>query len=114
MNRIKTRILDSESFGGTMYPLKTKAIKAFLEAKTHNDLASLYTHDMECQVVVAQDEGERLDGEFEGVRWNGYSNGIESWRPFRIPRNASTEPEYEDHALNFDLARRAEAIGMTG
>jgi hypothetical protein len=97
-----------------MYPLKTKAIKAFLEAKTHNDLASLYTHDMECQVVVAQDEGERLDGEFEGVRWNGYSNGIESWRPFRIPRNAATEPEYEDHALNFDLAKRAEAIGMTG
>lgn len=95
-------------------PTKTEAIKAFLKAKTHSDLASMYTHDMECQVVVAQDDGERIDGEFEGVRWNGYSNGHESWRPFRIPRNAATEPEYSDHQIQFDLARHAEAIGMTG
>ena len=95
-------------------PKKTEAISTFLRRATYDDLSSLYSHDMECQVIVAQDDGERIDGEFEGVRWNGYSNGIDSWRPFRIPRNAATEPEYEDHEIKFDLARYADAIGMTG
>lgn len=93
---------------------KTAAIKAFLTAKTHPDLASAYTPAMECQVNVASDGGERVEGEYEGVKWNGYSDGRDVWKPFRVPRNASTIPEYTDSEMNYDLAAHAEGIGMTG
>lgn len=95
-------------------PTRTESIKAFLEARAHKDLASLYHHDMECQVIVAQGTGERIDGEFAGTRWQGYTDGIQTWKPFRIPRNASTEPEYIDVPMTFDLGLHCEAIGMTG
>lgn len=95
-------------------PTKTQAIKAFLQAKTHSDLASLYNHDMECQVIVAQDHGERIDGEYKGRKWSGYTDGIQVWKPFRIPRNADSEPEYTDSPITWDLNAHAEAIGMTG
>lgn len=95
-------------------PTRTQALKAFLMANTHEDLASLYNHDMECQVIVAQDNGEKIDGEFKGRRWTGYTDGLQTWKPFRIPRNADTEPEYDDVPMTWDLASHAEAIGMTG
>jgi hypothetical protein len=93
---------------------KTEAIKAFLKIATHPDLAALYHHDMECQVIVAQDNGERLEGEFKGVKWSGYTDGLQVWKAFRCPRNANTNPEYEDTAIRFDLSAHAEGIGMTG
>lgn len=93
---------------------RTEAIKAFLMAKTHRDLASAYHHDMECQVNVAADKGERIEGEYEGVKWNGYTDGINVWKPFRVPRNAATSPEYTDSPMAYDLGRYAEGIGMTG
>lgn len=93
---------------------KTEAIKNFLLSKTHNDLAIMYSHDMECQVNVAQGNGERIDGEFNGRRWHGWSDGVTTWKSFRIPYKANTEPEYNDAKINFDLAVHAESIGMTG
>jgi len=45
-------------------PTRTASIQKFLQASTHSDLAEMYSHDMECQVNVAQDAGERIDGEF--------------------------------------------------
>jgi hypothetical protein len=92
---------------------KTEAIKIFLTAFTQPDLASMYNHDMEVQVNVAQDNGERVEGEYEGAKWLGYSDGINTWKSFRIPRNASTVPEYTDHPLTFDC-KHIEGIGMTG
>jgi hypothetical protein len=93
---------------------KTQAIKNFLINMTRPDLAELYNFNMECQVNVAQDEGERIEGEFKGKRWHGWSDGMTTWKSFRIPWNASTEPEYSDKIIRFDLAKHAEGIGMTG
>lgn len=94
---------------------RTEAIKRFLIKYTKEDLAALYNHDMECQVNVAQDGGERVEGEFQGRRWHGWSDGLgQTWKSFRIPFKASTEPEYTDRDMSFDLEAHAEAIGMTG
>lgn len=94
--------------------LKTDCIKKFLEAKTHSDLASLYNAGMEVQVNVAQDGGERTEGEYKGRTWQGWTDNLTTWKPFRIPRNAASNPEYEDSEMSYDLAEHAEAIGMTG
>lgn len=94
--------------------LKTEAIKTFLKLKTHADLADLYSHDMECQVNVAQDGGTRVDGTYRGRTWHGWSDGLTTWKAFRIPYGAKSEPHYEDSELKFDLESHVEAIGMTG
>lgn len=95
-------------------PLKTEAIKNILNALSRPDLANLYNHDMEVQVNVAQDSGERIEGEFKGKKWLGWSDGTSTWKPFRIPYKANTDPEYTDSEIKWDLAQHAEAIGMTG
>ena len=95
-------------------PTKTEAIKLFLEASTVPDLARLYNHNMECQVNVAQDGGTRIDGNFKGRRWLGWTDNIITWKSFRIPYKANTEPEYTDSPIKFPLEAHAEAIGMTG
>ena len=94
--------------------LRTVAIKNFLDSKTHRDLAELYGFEMEIQVNVAQDNGEAVEGEFKGRKWRGWTDGIQTWKPFRIPLHANTEPEYSDIAINWDLEEHAEGIGMTG
>lgn len=95
-------------------PTKTQAISKFLQARTHPDLAALYNHNMEVQVLVAQEDGERVDGDYKGKHWHGWSNGIQTWKPFRIPLKANSIPEYTDNQINFDLDKYVEAIGMTG
>lgn len=97
-----------------MQVTKTEAIKAFLSAKTHADLASMYNYNMEVQITVAQDNGERVTGDFKGRQWHGYTDGIQTWKPIRIPLKASTEPEYNDTAMTWDISVHAEGIGMTG
>jgi len=94
---------------------KTDAIKLFLEKSTHSDLAMIYNHDMECQVNVAQGNGERIKGEYKGKQWSGWTNNTgQLWKSFRIPHNASTVATYIDTPLKFDLNQHAEGIGMTG
>jgi hypothetical protein len=93
---------------------KTEAIKNVLLNLTHRDLADLYNFNMECQINVAQDDGERIEGEFKGKRWHGWTDGLTTWKPFRVPWNAATQPEYEDSEIRFDLAKHADGIGMTG
>ncbi len=93
---------------------KTQAIKAFLTAMTHADLAALYHIGMECQVNVAQDNGEKVDGEFNGIKWHGYSDGITTWKPIRIPYNAAVDPTYNDSDMKYDISAHADGIGMTG
>lgn len=93
---------------------RTEAIKSFLQQNTHNDLASLYSINMECQVNVARDDGEPIKGEFNGVKWKGYTDHIQTWKAFRIPRKANSDPEYQDTPLKFSLEEHAEGIGMTG
>jgi len=93
---------------------KRDAIANFLKACTHADLAALYTHDMEVQVNVAQDNGERIDGEYKGKMWHGWTDGISTWKSFRIPFAAMSNPHYEDSKMGFDLAKHADGVGMTG
>ena len=95
-------------------PMKTDAIKKFLTASTHADLAALYHFGLECQVTVAQDGGNRVDGDFKGKQWSGYTDGLQTWKPCRIPWNAATDPEYQDSPMSWDLATHAEGIGLTG
>lgn len=94
---------------------KSQAIKRFLDLKAPPDLAELYGLQMECQVNVAQGSGEVVEGEFKGRKWRGYSDGIQTWKPIRIPMKANTpEPEFNDSEIKWDIAAHAEAIGMTG
>jgi hypothetical protein len=97
-------------------PTKTEAIKNFLNVFTVSDLAGLYNHDMEVQVNVAQDDGEPVSDKsgFTGRLWRGYTDGVQTWKSFRVPFNAATTAEYTDTALTWSLKDHAEAIGMTG
>mgnify|MGYP001619210480 FL=1 len=95
--------------------LKTQAIKNFLNIKTHQELADLYNFNMEVQILVAQDNGQRIDGVYKGKQWSGFSDEYGSiWKSFRIPYNAKDNPSYEDKEINFDLNIHTEGIGMTG
>ena len=84
---------------------KTQVIKTFLTDNTIADLAERYNHDMECQVNVAQGNGERVEGEYKGRQWHGWINqdSGETWKSFRIPYKANTDPEYTDTELNFNF-----------
>ena len=93
---------------------KSEAIKTFLANVTLKEISCLYSKSMECQVNVSQDGGERIDGEFKGRAWHGWTDNIQTWKSFRIPRNANTVPEDNDDLIKFDLAEHAEGIGMTG
>ena len=95
-------------------PTRTEAIKKFLVASTNSDLANLYNHDMECQVNVAQDGGERVESEFHGRPWQGWTDGMSTWKSFRIPYGAGKEASYEDKEMSYALENHVEAIGMTG
>ncbi len=93
---------------------RTQAISNFLKASTHPDLSILYNYNMEVQVNVAEDGGTRVDGDFKGRQWHGWTDGFQTWKSFRIPYKANTEPEYEDRPISFDLAAHVEGIGLTG
>lgn len=94
---------------------RSQAIKALLNASTHPDLAALYSSDMEVQVNVAQDDGERISSEgYQGKTWHSYSNGIQQWFSFRIPKKAFSEPENNDFEIKYDISEHAEGIGLTG
>jgi len=99
---------------GSELPTKTGAVDNFLKASTILDLAELYSYSMEVQVNVAQDRGERIDGEYLGKKWVGWTDGSTTWKSFRVPWNANKNPEFEDSLMKYDLARHVEAIGMTG
>lgn len=99
-----------------MNPTRTEAIKLFLRDKAHADLAALYNHDMEVQVNVGRDGGTVVEqGDlFKGREWRAFTNGDYTWKPFRIPLNAKSDPTYDDRPITFPLSKHAEGIGMTG
>lgn len=94
---------------------QTEAIKLFLRAKSPKDLAALYGQNMEVQVQAAQDNGQVEEGEFEGRKWRGFTDGLQHWKSFRIPYGAATNPTYPlNKTMTWDLEAHAEGIGMTG
>lgn len=86
-----------------------------MAARTHADLASRYSAEMEVQCNVLKLDGERVDNTYKGKTLIAWTNGLQTWKPFRIPYNAGTKPEYNfETKQNFDLDTYAEGIGMTG
>lgn len=94
--------------------LKRDAIKTFLSFQPY-EVGKLYTPSMEVQVNVARDKGEPIEGTTkEGRSWRGFTDNVITWRSFRIPFNAGSEPTYKDTNIGFPIDRHAEAIGLTG
>jgi len=93
---------------------KTSGVKYLLEKLTHPDLAAVYNPGMEVQCSVAQDGGEEVELEYQGTRYKAFTDGRTTWKSFRIPRDAKTEPVDNDGPLNFDLEAHVEGIGLTG
>ncbi len=94
---------------------RTQAIKSFLIAKSHADLADMYNYDMEVQVNVHKGSGERVTSEsFRGRTSHSYTDGIQKWFSFRIPKKAFSDPEYTDTEITYNFEEHADGIGMTG
>jgi len=94
---------------------KITVIKNFLTDRTVQDLSNLYEGNMECQVNVAQDGGERVEGDYKGKQWHGWTDGLQTWKSFRIPWNANGNPTFDKNlSMNFDFTKYVEGIGMTG
>jgi hypothetical protein len=95
-------------------PQVLQAVRNYLLAQraTHNgpDLIDRWLKfggDMETQVNVHCGDGEPIDG-------GRFSDGTNTWGPLRIPRNANSEPYWNDYKLRWPLDRYCEAIGSTG
>lgn len=97
-----------------MQPTKTQAIKGFLNKYAKPDLAELYSYNMEVQCNVAKGDGTRVDKNYKGKTSVTWTDGLETWKPFRIPFNAGGEASYEDSPMSFNLEKHVEGIGMTG
>src|SRR6185436_3706655 len=96
---------------------RTQAIKNFLRntaTEFNRDLAALYDEYLECQVNVAQDNGERVEGNYQGKGWHGWTDGVQTWKSFRIPYEAKSNPHYDDPKMTFALEDHVEGIGLTG
>lgn len=92
--------------------LRTEALIKFLHQQPYT-MCKLYSPEMEVQVNVARGEGEPVQGTYAGLRWQGFTDGLQIWKHFRIPWNADRDPKYEDRELKFSFDH-IEAIGMTG
>ena len=99
-------------------PTAISSVVDFLKAKvvkgTHNgpDLLERflkYGCDMEVQVNVMAGDGEPVPG-----KRSTYTDGVNEWFSFRIPRNADTKPEFKDYKISFPLDLHCEGIGSTG
>jgi hypothetical protein len=93
-------------------PLVTEALASFLNARqtpANADLIARWSPAMECQVNVAVGDGEPVPG-----KRSTYSNGTETWHAIRIPKDAGTQPSWEDYELRYPFDVHAEGIGMTG
>jgi len=89
-----------------------EALYNFLHARktpANADLVERWSVAMETQLNVMPADGEPVAG-----RKSTWSNGSFTWHSARIPKNAATEPTWEDYRLGFPLDLYAEGIGMTG
>jgi len=93
-------------------PLVSEAIYNFLQARktpANADLVDRWSIDLECQINVIAADGEPVAG-----RKSTWTNGSDTWHSIRIPKNAATEPTWEDYKIGYPFDLYAEGIGMTG
>lgn len=87
---------------------RSTIVKRFLDENALPHLAALYQPHMEVQVNVAADGGTRTEGEYKGKRWHGWTDGITTWKSFRI------DDIKRDRQIRWDFDAHVEAIGLTG
>lgn len=85
----------------------TQALSNFL--RSHSALP-FYNPNMEVQVNVRTDLGEKCIGEYNGKSYIYFTDGKFSWKSFRIPSVAG----YEERDLAWPLDVYVDAIGLTG
>ena len=93
-------------------PKVSEALYNFLQARktaANADLVDRWSIGMEVQVNVAPGDGEPVAG-----KRSTWSDGINEWFNVRVPKNAATDPTFNDYNLSFPLALHAEGVGMTG
>lgn len=92
---------------------RVEAIRNFLEDHTRPDMAELYHAGMECQVNVSQSGGRRITS--KNTRAIIWTDGVNRWYNFRIPKSAWSDPEDNGNKLqSFPLENYTEGIGLTG
>lgn len=64
---------------------------------------------LELQFNVRKDIGEPV-----ADKNNTYTDGLDNWFSFRVPKNSHTTPSWTDFTLQWSLARYIDAIGSTG
>jgi hypothetical protein len=93
-------------------PLATEALRNFLQARktpANADLVARWSAAMETQVNVIAGDGEPVAG-----KKSTWTNGSDTWHSLRIPKNAATDPTWEDYQIGYPFDLYAEGIGMTG
>lgn len=86
---------------------RSESITNFLKMNTTPDLYTLYSPEMEVQVMVGVHGGEKITGEHNGKTWWGYTDGLETWKNFRIDNPLA------DTNVTFDISK-ADYIGLSG
>jgi len=86
---------------------RAEAVKLFLDSMAVPDLASLYTRDMECQVLV-KDHPDWLEGDGRGKLFRDPESGI-AFYGFRIQ-----DEEGADKEVKFPLEHYVRNVGLTG
>ena len=90
----------------------SEALRMFLRARktlANADLIDRWSTDYETQVNVIPGDREPVAG-----KKSTWSDGIATWHSIRIPKNAATNPSWEDYNLGYPLDLYAEGIGITG
>ena len=93
-------------------PLVSEALYSFLQARktpANADLVDRWSIHMETQVNVMAGDGEPVAG-----KKSTWTNGSDTWHTIRIPKNAATDPTWEDYKIGYPFDLYAEGIGMTG
>ena len=93
-------------------PLVSEALHNFLQARktpANQDLVDRCSINMEVQVNVIAADGEPVAG-----KKSTWTNGSDTWHSIRIPKNAATDPTWEDYRIGYPFDLYAEGIGMTG
>jgi len=93
-------------------PTVSEALYNFLQARktaANADLIDRWSIDYETQINVIAADGEPVAG-----KKSTWSNGSDTWYSIRIPKNAATDPSWEDYKIGYPFDLYAEGIGMTG
>jgi hypothetical protein len=96
--------------------LASESIRAYLETTRNDgnadliDRLNLHGTSLELQVNVSPRGGEPVHG-----KRNTYTDGVDQWFSFRIPKGAFTnEATWKDFKMRYNLLQHIDSIGSTG